>query len=160
VVRAWTEDDVSYAGDVVFCDSGTWQARKDTARRPPHRDWVPLALPGRNAASPRVRGTYRDDETYQQLDIVALNGSSFIARADNPGPCPGDNWQLIASAARAGKPGPKGERGERGPPGLNIESWKLEPDGYLLTPILQGSHEGPPLNLRRYFEQYHLDCGA
>jgi hypothetical protein len=77
---------------------------------------------------------------------VALGGSSFVARADD-----GDGWQLIASAGRPGKPGVRGSavnqslRGERGPPGLNIESRKLEPDRYLLTPILQGGHEGPPV---------------
>jgi hypothetical protein len=93
IVRAWSEDDISYAGDVVFCGGGTWQARKDTSKNPPHRDWMPLALPGRDAVFPTIRGTYREDETYRHLEIVALNGSSFIARYDNPGSCPGDGWQ-------------------------------------------------------------------
>src|SRR6516225_6321831 len=117
IVRAWSEDDVSYAGDVVTCDGGTWQARKDTSKKPPHRDWVPLALPGRDAVSPTIRGTYRENERYLHLEIVALNGSSFIARHDDPGLCPGDGWQLIASAGRVGKPGQKGECGEPGPRG-------------------------------------------
>ncbi|WP_275945519.1 hypothetical protein [Bradyrhizobium sp. BRP22] len=34
---------------------------------------------------PTIRGTYRDDGEYSFLDIVALNGSSFVARADSPG---------------------------------------------------------------------------
>jgi len=166
MVRAWSEDDITYAGECVFCDGGTWQARKDTSKKPPHVDWKPLALPGRDAASPTIRGTHREDETYHHLDIVALNGSSFIARHDDPGPCPGDGWQLIASAGRIGKPGIKGERGEpgahgeRGPPGLTIESWRLEPERYLLTPILQDGREGPPVNLRLFFAQYHDECGA
>ena len=164
MIRAWVAGEISYAGDVVTGDGGTWQAKKDTAQKPPHADWTPLALPGRDAVTPAVRGTYRDGEAYRQLDIVALNGSSFIARHDDPGPCPGDGWQLIASAGRVGKPGIRGERGEpglrgeRGPPGLNIESWKLEPERYLLTPILQGGHEGLPVNLRPFFAQYHEEC--
>ena len=107
MIRAWSEDEIFYGGDVVTCDGGTWQARKDTSKKPPHRDWVPLALPGRDAVSPTIRGTYRQGETYGHLEVVALNGSSFIARRDDPGLCPGDGWQLIASAGRVGKPGQK-----------------------------------------------------
>jgi hypothetical protein len=166
MIRRWSEDDVSYAGDVVFCDGGTWQARKDTSKKPPHGDWTPLALPGRDAAFPVIKGTYREGETYGFLNIVALNGSSFIARRDNPGPCPGDGWQLIASAGRPGKPGVKGERGEpgqrgeRGPPGLNIQNWKLEPEKYLLTPMMEDGHEGPAANLRPFFERYDEERNA
>ena len=163
-VQAYVEDAIHYRGDVVVHLGGTFQAKCDTGRAPPHADWACIAAAGRDARMPKVRGTYREGETYKYLDIVALNGGSFIARADDPGQCPGDSWQLIASAGRVGKPGIKGERGEpglrgeRGPPGLNIESWKLEPERYLLTPILQGGHEGPPVNLRPFFAQYHGEC--
>jgi len=166
MIRAWVAGEISYAGEVVTGDGGTWQAKKDTAQKPPHADWTPLALPGRDAVTPAVRGTYRDGEVYRQLDIVSLNGSAFIALWHAPGQCPGAGWQLVASAGRVGKPGIRGERGEpgmrgeRGPPGLNIESWKLEPDQYLLTPILQDGREGPPVNVRPFFEQYHRECGA
>jgi hypothetical protein len=166
MIRAWVAGEISYAGEVVTGDGGTWQAKKDTAQKPPHADWTPLALPGRDAVTPAVRGTYRDGAAYRQLDIVALNGSAFIALWDNPGEIPGDGWRLVASAGRVGKPGIRGERGEpglrgeRGLPGLNIESWKLEPDRYLLTPILQDGREGPPVNVRPFFEQYHRECGA
>jgi hypothetical protein len=60
---------------------------------------------------PRVMGTYISDATYNYLDIVAMNGSSFVALKDRPGDCPGDGWQLLASAGRRG---PKGERGLQG----------------------------------------------
>jgi hypothetical protein len=166
MARACVHGEISYAGDVVTCDGGTWQAKNDTPQKPPHADWTPLALPGRNAVTPAVRGTFDLASCYDALNIVALNGSAFIARWNDPGECPGDGWQLIASAGRVGKPGIKGERGEpgapseRGPPGLTIESWRLDPERYSLTPILQGGHEGPPVNLRRFFEQYHEECGA
>jgi hypothetical protein len=68
----------------------------------------------------RVRGAFREDETYGE--VVALNGSSFIARHDDPRPCPGEGWQLIASAGRVGRPGQKGERGEKGEAGPRVVS--------------------------------------
>jgi hypothetical protein len=165
-VRPYVEDTVHYEGDIVVREGSTYQAKRDTSRAPPHADWACIAAAGRDARMPKVCGTYHDSETYKYLSIVALNGSAFVAKCDSPGECPGDGWQLIASAGRAGKPGPMGERGESGPrgerglPSLNIESWKLEPERYLLTPILQGGHEGPPVNLRAFFEQYHEECGA
>lgn len=153
MVRAWSEDDVSYGGDCVFCDGGTWQARKDTSKRPPHPDWKPLALPGRDALSPEIRGTYREGEVYRRLNIVATGGSSFMARQDDPGPCPGDGWQLIASAGKAGRPGPKGDKGDRGP-GVSLLRGEVDPKTYTLK--LVGS-DGSELTIpcRALFEQYH-----
>jgi hypothetical protein len=159
MVRAWIDDEISYARDVVSCDGGTWQAQKDTSKRPPHRDWVPLALPGRDAASPTIRGTYREDETYRYLDIVALNGSAFIARWDDPGECPGDGWQLIASAGRTGKPGPKGERGERGPSGLSVVRSEVEGATYTIKLILSDGGE-LAIPCRPMFERYHEESNG
>ena len=65
----------------------------------------------------RFAALFSDKETYKALDIVALNGGSFIAKKDNPGPCPGAGWQLIASQ---GKRGDKGERGLQGIPGVPV----------------------------------------
>lgn len=157
-IRPYEEGRVHYEGELVTHQGSTYQCLKDTGRGPPHDDWICVARAGRDARSPNVCGTYRAGESYRSLDVVALNGGSFIARRDDPGPCPGDGWQLM-SAGRRGQQGPRGERGERGLPGLYIESWKLEPERYLLTPILQGGHEGPPVNLRVFFEQYHEECG-
>ncbi|TAI60832.1 hypothetical protein [Bradyrhizobium sp. Leo170] len=157
IVRAWQPDEISYHGDVVCCDGSTYQARKDTAQKPPHSDWACLAEKGRDAAFPTVKGTHRDGEDYALLDIVALNGSSFIARRDHPGPCPGDGWQLIASAGRPGKPGirgEQGERGERGPSGPTIIGWKVDRASYMATPIMSDNGDAEPLNLRPLFEQF------
>jgi hypothetical protein len=49
-----------------------------------------------------IRGTYDPAATYKKLDIVTLNASWFVARVDDPGPCPGPNWQS----------GPSGRRGK------------------------------------------------
>lgn len=79
--------------------------------------------PGKEGRGFLVRGTYEPDIEYGAGDTVALNGGSFVALTDDPGPCPGAGWQMWA---RQGKPGQKGERGERGdvgergPPGATI----------------------------------------
>jgi hypothetical protein len=72
-----------------------------------------IARGGRDAITPQVLGTYKEDFEYHRLDIVALNGSSFIAKRDDPGPCPGEGWQLLASAGRTGGRGEKGAQAPR-----------------------------------------------
>ena len=102
---------------MVALHGSTWQATKDTGQAPPHKDWIGLAVRGVDGITPQPRGLWRVDESYRALDIVALNGGSFIARKDDPGPCPGDGWQLLASQGRNGKAGETGPRGELGPRG-------------------------------------------
>ena len=117
VVKAW-KDGVHYEADVVTHAGATWQALRDTGREPPSEDWICLARAGYDGVDGRslqVRGTYTENGDYQALDVVALNGGSFIARCDNPGPCPGERWQLLT---KQGKQGPQGLRGEPGPRGL------------------------------------------
>ena len=109
---------------------------------------------------PLVRGTYDETEHYQFMNIVALGGSGFIARTDNPGPCPGDGWQLIASAGKPGQPGPKGDWGEvgsQGPPGRPgafLVGWKVDRASYTVTPIMSDGSPVEALQLRPLFEQY------
>ena len=112
---------------------------------------------GRDGRSLEVRGLFSDKETYKALDIVALNGGSFIAKTDNPGPCPGAGWQLIASQ---GKRGDKGERGLQGIPGVPvvIQKWRLDRDNYIAVPVMSDGREGPPLELRSLFEQFHTEA--
>jgi hypothetical protein len=136
MVRQWTEG-VFYAGDVVVHSGGTFQATKDTGREPPHADWACLAQSGQNGRDGRsftVRGTYDASVRYAALDIVALNGGSFIARRDDPGPCPGEGWQLFASQGKGGKPGdrgPAGVRGEKGEPGPAVIAMDIDDQGQL-----------------------------
>jgi hypothetical protein len=69
-------------------DGSTYQALRDTARAPPHPDhWICLASA---AITPAVRGTFDATARYKKLDIVTFDKSSFIARHDDPGLCPGD----------------------------------------------------------------------
>jgi hypothetical protein len=163
-VRDYVEGAVHYSGDVVVHLGSTYQARSDTARMPPHGDWICLARAGRDAISPKVKHRYSEELSYDALDIVSLNGSSFIAKTDQPGPCPGDGWQLIASAGKPGRPGPPGEKGERGERGMRGEpgapapkiiGWSIDRERYRAQPILSDGSEVPPLELRGLFEQFH-----
>jgi hypothetical protein len=65
----------------------------------------------------RLRGAYRSDQDYDRMDVVTLDGSSFIARHGSPGPCPGEGWRTLASAGATGPQGISGPRGDRGPAG-------------------------------------------
>ena len=108
-----------------------------------------------------MRGTYSSQcGDYRTLDIVALNGGTFIARSDTPGPCPGAGWQLIASPGKRGEKGPmgpRGEKGERAAPASVITGWQIDCDRYLAIPVMSDDTHGPPLELRGLFEQFQLE---
>jgi hypothetical protein len=112
-------DRVHYAAEVVTHAGSTWQALRDTGKAPGSEDWLCIARAGADADSIEVRGTYSPEETYSRLNIVALNGGSFIAKRNDPGECPGDGWQLLTSPGKRGQKGEDGARGigERGPEG-------------------------------------------
>jgi hypothetical protein len=168
VVKAWVPDVVHYVGDVVTHLGALWQVQRDTGQAPPHADFLCLARAGRDGEdgrTPQVRGLWQADGVYQALDLVSLNGSSFIAKHDKPGICPGEGWQLIVSQGKQGKPGEqgpqglpgeKGARGDRGADGRNLEltSWHIDHKSYVITPLLSDGKRGPSLNLRALFQQF------
>lgn len=162
VVKAWTEG-IHYEGDVVAHRSGTYQAIRDTAKEPGHADWVCLAERGRDGVTPDIRGTFNANEKYRRLDIVALNGGSFVALKDDPGACPGDGWQLIASQGKRGEKGQPGDRGERGlrgevgPAGASIVGWRPDLRSYTVTPVMSDGSDGPVLTMRDLFEQFLIE---
>jgi hypothetical protein len=137
-VKAWQENVVYHEGDIVARDGSTYQAQRDTARAPGSQDWTCLAVAG---AGFTVRGTYDVHEKYKHLDVVVVGGSSFASLKDNPGPCPGDDWQLLVSRGSRGSKGPSGERGimglrgERGEAAPKIQSWCIDKARYTATPI-------------------------
>jgi hypothetical protein len=163
IVKLWTPETVYYAGDVVAYDGGTFQAMCDTGQPPSHAHWICLAAAGRDGKTIAVRGTFDATAEYHRLDVVALNGGSFIALKDAPGPCPGPGWQLIASQGKRGAAGEKGERGPPGPrgdagaSGVTICDWKLEHERYLATPVMSDGRDGPPLELLGLFQQFFAD---
>lgn len=163
--RAWAGGTVHYEGQVVTHGGGTYQAARDTGHEPgANDDWLCLAAPGQAARGVDVKGTFDAAAEYRQLDIVALNGGSFVALKDEPGACPGPGWQLLASAGKRGRDGQPGERGargepgERGEPGAVIAGWKVEAESYRATPVLTDGTLAEPLDLRALFEQFHAEA--
>lgn len=141
IVREW-EDGVHYEGDVLSLDGSTYQAVRDTGKQPPHDDWICIAKAGAPGASFNIRGTWLSDGTYKALDVVALNGGSFVAKRDDPGVCPGDGWQLMSAQGKSGRPGergPQGEKGERGEPGLPVVAVDVNEEGVLTLTNGDGS---------------------
>ena len=82
-----------------------------------------------------VRGTFDAASIYRRLNIVALNGAAFIARKDDPGPCPGEDWQVIAMRGKPGQPGEsrKGDKGDsiRGEPGPGVSALMIDGQGLM-----------------------------
>jgi hypothetical protein len=162
-VKLWQPDIVFYDGDVARHERGTYQALKDTSQRPgAGEDWICIAAGGLDAKVPHVRGTFDSEAKYQQLDIVASNGGSFIARQDGPGPCPGEGWQLIARQGQRGIAGEKGERGiagEKGESGkpLTLKGWTIDCEKFVAIPLMSDGSRGPALELRGLFEQFQND---
>jgi hypothetical protein len=117
--------------------------------------------PGANGNDGRsfvIRDTYDPAETYRELDVVTLNATWFIARADDPGPCPGAGWK----AGPSGRRGEKGERGERGPRGeqgawREVTAWEINRKDYSLVPLMSDGTKGPPIPLRALFEQFQAE---
>jgi hypothetical protein len=165
LVRFYLPGKVYYEGDVVVWQGTSYQALGDTAQDPVSQkgDWVCIAAAGRDARTPAVRGVYSDQATYSKLDVVSLNGGSFIAKQDEPGPCPGEGWQLVASQGKRGDRGEKGERGVKGDPGptgapaTKIKLWKVDRPRYLATPVMSDGTDGPALDLRGLFEQFQAE---
>ena len=130
-VKAWT-DGVHYDGDIVTLDGSTFQAIRYTGRQPPHDDWVCIAQAGRAGHDGRsftIRGTWEPDGLYRELDVVAMNGASFVAKSDDPGPCPGDGWQLMSAQGKRGKAGEEGPKGNVGPKGPAVIGLGIDENG-------------------------------
>ena len=130
--------------DVVTIGGSVWQALRDTGKPPGHEDWICIVTAGRDGVDGRSlnpRATWSPDQAYARLDIVALDGGAFVARRDDPGPCPGDGWQLIAQRGKPGRPGDKGEsiKGDRGPPGQGVVAIELDETGLVTIENADGS---------------------
>lgn len=131
IVKAWV-DEIHYSGSVVTHDGGTWQARCDTGRAPPHDDWCCLARSGRDGldgASFKICGTWNAGDRYKALNVAILNGGAFVAKTDNPGTCPGPDWQMLAAQGKQGRQGEKGPKGEKGDPGREVIDIDMSDDG-------------------------------
>jgi hypothetical protein len=170
LVKVWKSESVYYEGEVVTHEGGTYQALCDTGQAPGHPHWACLATPGRDGRTPRHRGAYREGVIYDAFDVVVCNGSALMAMCDEPGPCPGnasDKWRLLAAGGRRGVTGERGPQGERGPRGeqgkpgthgTTILAWKVDRQSYSITPVMSDGTDGPSLELRGLFEQFHTEA--
>jgi len=163
-VKVYWPGAVHYEGAIVAYDGGTFQACCDTAKAPDDPgEWVCLAVAGKDGRTPTVRGTFAADEKYRALDIVALNGGSFIARRNDPGDCPGAGWQSLTMPGKRGERGIRGEKGDRGEPGKPgsagpaIVGWQIDRKAYAAVPILDDGSQGAALELRSLFEQFQIE---
>lgn len=144
VIKTWAEG-VHYEGDVVAHNGASYQALKDTGHEPPGDGWLCIAGRGSDGADGRsftIRGTWKTGTDYSALDVVSLNGGSFVAKKDNPGDCPGDDWQLIARQGKTGEPGQRGERGQKGEdgkPGAPLSAADLNDEGLFVLTSADGS---------------------
>jgi hypothetical protein len=166
IVEEWKCETVFYEGSVVTYDGGSYQALRDTGEPVDNAaHWRCFAAAGRDAKSLRHRGTFKDDLEYAAFDVIALNGGSFLALHDKPGPCPGPGWQLLAGPGKRGIAGPQGDRGPAGiagPPGKDaaeIVGWAMDRIAYTVTPVMSDGSSGSPLNLRGLFEQFVGETG-
>jgi hypothetical protein len=106
---------------------------------------------GADGRSFRIRSTFNPRERYKALDVVALNGASFVAQQDDPGPCPGDNWQLLCSQGKKGAPGVDGKAGKDA---ARITSWVVNRENYTAAPIMSDGSRGAVLELRPLFARF------
>jgi len=161
-IKAWDADLIYHKDEIVTFAGSTYQATKDTARAPgTNDDWTCVAAAG---AGFTIRGTYDSAEEYKRFDVVIINGSSFAALKDNPGPCPDSgDWHLLASRGSRGQRGAEGARGitglrgERGQAAPIIQSWLIDRARYTATPMMSDGSIGSTLELRGLFEQFQLE---
>jgi hypothetical protein len=111
---------------------------------PPAQQWEPP----RERQSFQHRGPFTPDATYAAGDIAMINGSAFIALRDNPRPCPGRGWRLLAAV---GKRGPKGDPGAMPP---TISDWYIDAGTFTVTPMLSDGTRGPPLEPFALFREF------
>jgi hypothetical protein len=92
-----------------------------------------------------VRGTFDVHEKYARLDVVMMDGASFIAKCDNPassGKAESAAKASLVHLARAA-------RRARGTKLLQPSSqWHIVRAKYRATPFMSDGSPGPELNLR------------
>lgn len=155
-LKAWARG-IHYESELVTHDGATYCAQRDTAEAPPHSDWALVAACGMDAPVGEVCGLHDPSKTYRKFDLVAFNGAEWRAKKDDPGPLPGEGWQLSSKQGERGNKGERGERGEAGKPGPAapaIIERKIE--GFILIDTMS---DGSTIvcDIRPTFELYHSE---
>src|SRR5262249_10062750 len=144
LVKAWDADAVHYLGDVVVHEGTTYQARRDTGKEPPHRDWILLAAAG--CAGKDADRVVVAKHVGDQRE-APLRDYSDEAVAKLP-------------PAKDGARGLQGERGARGEAAPTIINWTIDHARYRAIPTMSDGTGGPPLELRGLFEQFLIETGG
>jgi hypothetical protein len=78
---------------------------------------------------------------YDRLDVVTLDGGAFVAKRDDPGPCPGEGWQLLVQRGKTGRPGEKGDaiKGDKGDAGPGVVSIDIDRSGMVTVTNADGT---------------------
>jgi len=135
------------AGDYGVMGSSVYRARCNTQGLPETGDWdvvcagidridvvkegrttyIELQTPNDTKRFPvanriQYQGPYQETRSYENGDVVAVDGSTWICDAETTDQSPGgtNDWRLVAMRGEQGKPGkrgPKGESGAKGDPG-------------------------------------------
>jgi Collagen triple helix repeat (20 copies) len=104
---------------------------------------------GQNARQWCHRRNYDVAQVYDDGDVVAHDGGSWLALHDEPGPLPGAGWAQLTVRGQRGKPGDKGERGPAGPPGRGIVDVAIAANGEeLVFEFSDGVYRSIPLVTR------------
>jgi hypothetical protein len=161
--KQWTPQTAAIAGECYAHNGAAWQCLVTTATEPKDgSQWICTSAPGKDGEDGRglrVRSTYRPGGSYKALDMVMLNGSSFVAKVDNPGPCPSDNWQIVALQGKRGEKGETGV-GERGPKGdsVKITDWRISPEGFKVLPVTSDAADHAWLDITPLLIRYHAEA--
>lgn len=115
---------------------------------PPGEAGLP-GVPGADARQWRHRRGYNPQASYEDGDVCAHDGGSWLALHDDPGPLPGDGWAQLTVRGQRGKPGDKGDRGPTGPEGRGIADLYISENGEsLVVALSDGTLRDVPLVTR------------
>jgi hypothetical protein len=166
VARQWVPGIGAMAGETFAHAGAFWQAVRNTGSEPKDGpDFLCISAPGaagENGRGFNLRGTWSPAKTYHELDVVAHNGGTWIARQDGAGVCPGQDWQC---GSMPGKRGPAGEsiKGDPGPRGeLAIVDLKVSPDdkSYRIAVVTADGAMSPWFDLRVLFERFAAETSG
>ena len=79
--------------------------------------------------APVPRGEYNNTNQYDKIDIVSMDGGSWISNKPVRGVKPGTDPESWTQLAQKGDTGPKGDTGDTGPQGLKGDTGDTGPQG-------------------------------
>ena len=105
-------------------------------------NWVNISSAGGTGGGFTPRGEWNSTTTYNENDLVSLNGSSYMCIEENTNATPASNpdkWMVNAekgatgATGATGEPGPQGPEGPKGDTGARGDGWYRVDSDYLDT---------------------------